>query len=862
MIHDLRYACRLLLRSPGFTFVAVLTLALGIGVNTAVFSLIHTLFFQPPAYAQPNEIVQIFSQDTKNPKSFRAFSYPTYRDIREQSSVFSGVLAHNLALVGLGEKGNTRRAFADIVSSDYFAVLGVAPAQGRAFSPEEETPGRNLPVVVVSHSYWKKHDLDPALLGSKMTVNGHAYTIVGIMPEGFTGTMQILSPEVWLPLGVYDQVANDFESEHRTSLGDRAGAQLLLIGRLKPGVTATSALPALKGLATNLEKSYPAEQKNQTFLVRPVSRFSTSTNPQGEGGLASIAPLLLGMAAIVLFVACLNLANMLLARGIARRKEIAIRQALGGTRGRIVRQLLVEGFVLALGGGVIGILVGLWSCDLLVASLGRLVPLDLVWKSGLNPALLTATLVFCMAGTICFALGPALKVSRSFILGDLKENAAEDVVRRRWKFLPRNPLVVAQVAFSLALLTAAALFLRGAHKAASIENGLQTERSLLLEVDASLAGYDRPHARALYQKLEERLAALPGVEHVSLSATIPFGMIMLEKKVQRAGLHPSGDARPATAAEGLAFSARWDSVGADYFSTVGLKFLRGRAFTTTETSDPNSPAVAIIDDALAKKLWPNEDALGRQLQIARDDAPSAGGGRSGVSMNEDTSGDLQRDQAIEIVGVVPATRASFFEKEKPGTLYLPTVHGFQNATFFIVKFAALDRAGERAAADLVRRTAREVDPLLPILSLKTFAQNLEGNVELWLVRAGAALFSIFGGLALVLAVVGIYGVKAYAVARRQREIGIRMALGAQPGAVQWMFLREAGLMLASGIFCGLVLAVFTGKIVSGLLYEVGALDPLAFTVAPLVLAAAALLATWLPARRAARVDPMVALRAE
>jgi predicted permease len=448
------------------------------------------------------------------------------------------------------------------------------------------------------------------------------------------------------------------------------------------------------------------------------------------------------------------------------------------------------------------------------------------------------------------------------MIGDLKENAAEDVVRRHWKFLPRNPLVVAQIAFSLALLTAAALFVRGAQKAANVESGLQMERSFLLEVDGSLAGYDQKHAQELYRKLQERLAALPGIQHAALTATVPFGMISLGKNVQRAGFHSTGESHPATAAEGLAFAARWNSVGADYFAATGLPFLRGRAFTAAEANQPGGPAVAIIDDVLAKKLWPAGDALGQQLQIASDKAIAKGGQRSGFNINDDSSGQIQPEQPLEVIGIVPATRDAIIEKELPGTLYLPFARGFQSDVSFVIKFAALNHASESAAADLVRRTVREVDPVLPVLSLKTFSQHLESNVELWLVRAGAALFSLFGGLALALAVIGIYGVKAYAVARRRREIGIRMALGAQPRAVQWMFLRETAMMLAGGIGLGLLFAVLTGRVVSGMLYEVGALDPVAFTLAPLLLAAAAFVATWIPARRAARVDPMVALRAE
>ena len=857
MIRDLKFAFRQLFKAPAFMISAVTVLALGIGVNTAVFTLVDTLFFAPPAYAKPNEMVQLFSQDKKDPKKFRGFSYTTYLDIHEQNTVFSDVMGFNVAFIGLGQKSDTRRAFSAIVTSNYFSVLGVPLARGRAFLPEEETPGYNTPVAIVSYSYWQKHDLDPNVLGSHLLINGRSFTIVGVTPKGFVGTMQILSPEVWLPMSVYDQVANDFESENKTTIEDRKGTQLRIMGRLKPGMTASAAKPALEGLAANLEKAYPVEQKNQTFMVAPVSRNSISNNPAAESGIKVIAPLLLGMAVVVLLVACLNLANMLLARGTARRKEIAIRLALGGSRWRIVRQLLTEGFALAVLGGLGGLILGLWSSDLLVGSMRKLMPLDIVWLTGPNPAILAATFGFCLLSTLMFALGPALKISRSAVVSDLKEHAGEDVVRRRWKFLPRNPLVVVQIAFSLALLTAAALFIRGAGKAASIDTGLKPGASYLLEVDASLAGYEPTRAQELYRMLNDRLTALPGVEHASISSTVPFGMIALDRTVKRAGVHAGPDAKPATAAEGLAFKVCWDSVGADYFSTVGLPVIRGRAFTEAEATQPG-PKVAIVDEILAKKLWPNGDALGQHIEYASENTPgSQHDGSTGTGIKADSS------ETIEIIGVVPVTRHQLFkEEESTGAIYLPFARGFQSDVSFFVRFRSLASESEAATADLLRRTVRDIDPSIPILSLKTFAQYLDSNLDLWLVRAGAALFSIFGGLALGLAVVGLYGVKAYSVARRTREIGIRMALGAQAGAVLRMIMREGSIMLFAGVALGLLLAMATAKILSGILYEVGALDPIAFTVAPLILITAALIATWLPARRATRIDPAQALRAE
>jgi predicted permease len=863
MLSDFRFAIRVLAKAPGFTIAAVIVLALGIGVNTSIFSLVNTLLFQPPMYSRPAEIVQVFSQDRKNPQSFRGFSYPTYRDIAEQNTIFSGVLAYNITIIGIGEKNVERRAFAAVVTANYFSVLGVAPIRGRGFVSKEETPGRAAQVAVVSYSYWKKHQLSESTVGSTIQINGRPFTIVGIMPEGFTGTMHIFSSEVWVPMGDFDIVKNDFDNEKRNSVSERSSSPLLIVGRLKPGVTVASGDAALKTLATNLEQAFPVEQKDQTLLMKPLSRFSTSSSPSEDSDVAMLGKLLLCMSGVVLLVACLNLANMLLARGTARRKEIAIRLALGGGRARIVRQLVTEGFVLSLLGGIGGLLLALWSADLLVASLGRMLPLDIVWSTAPSLALVYATLGFCVLGTLCFAVGPALKLSASGVINDLKEHAGEDVpVHHRWKFLPRNPLVVLQIALSLALLTAAALFVRGANKAAAVDTGLKTDTNFLVEVDAGLGGHAQEPAREIYRRVGERLAALPGVEAVSISSSVPFGMISLGKRVQRAGLSVAPDAKPATAAEGLAFNVHYNSVGADYFNAVGLPLLRGRAFTGLEAT-ADGPAIAIIDDALAKKLWPDGDALGQRIQYPSSrSAPAKGETTDSGIVFQNSHEPIKAGESIEIVGIVPTTRVALFEKQPAGALYVPFARGYQSNVFFHVKFPSIAKGTEAVIADQLRRAVREVDGTLPVLTVKTFAQHLDSNVQLWLVRAGAALFSIFGGLALALAVVGVYGVKAYAVARRTREIGIRMALGARPETVQWMILREGAVMLTLGIGLGLLLSVAAGQILAGLLYRVSALDPIAFTAAPLVLAIAALLACWLPARRATRISPMTALRTE
>jgi FtsX-like permease family/MacB-like periplasmic core domain len=383
-------------------------------------------------------------------------------------------------------------------------------------------------------------------------------------------------------------------------------------------------------------------------------------------------------------------------------------------------------------------------------------------------------------------------------------------------------------------------------------------------VDASLGGIEQDRARQLYRDLSDRLAALPGVEHVSISATAPFGMIGLGKPIQRAGVHVDKDDRPSTAAEGLAFSSHFNSVGADYFATVGLTLLRGRVFTQAEATQPSGPAVAIIDEALAKKLWPEGGALGQHIQIAPDTAPQGkrDDGGNGTGVQSSGNSNIKPEEPIEVIGIAATSRAELFEKNPRGTIYVPFGRGFQSSAFFFIKFASLNQASLTGATDVVRRTVREVEPTLPVLSLRTFSQHLDVNLELWAVRTGATLFSIFGLLALLLSIVGVYGVKAYSVARRTREIGIRMALGARPDMVQWMIIREGAFMLGGGVLIGLLLALAAGKLLSGMLYQVSAFDPPSFVSALSLLAAATLLATWLPARRATRISPMAALRTE
>jgi predicted permease len=863
---DLRFAFRTLAKSPGFTAVAVITLALGIGANTAVFNIVRELVFSPRPYPHEEQVVQLYSQDKKHPEKFRSFSYLTYVDIREDSVVgaaFSGVLAHNTITVGVGEGEGSRRAFVAAVSSNYFRTLEVPLAQGRGFLPEEERPGSAVPVVIASYPYWEKTGFNPQLVGQTIRVNEHPFTVIGIAPKHFTGTMMLFGPELYFPLGDYDLLTSGPQAEAKRSLEKRDFQGLFIVGRVKPGITAAAAGAVLQNVAANLERALPVEQKDQTFIVRPLPRSRTSIYPSDERDLTVVGIMLFALAAIVLFIACLNLANVLLARGLARRKEIAIRLALGGSRGRIMRQLLTEGLALSLAGGAGGFLIGLLSSDLSAASMSAHMPVMISLRGGTDPAVFAATLGFCALATLFFALGPAFKLTRASVLADLKQQAGDDSARCRHPWLPRNPLVTAQIALSLGLLTTAGLFIRGALKAGGVETGFIADSTILIEADAGLGGYDLAHSLQVYRAAGDRLAALPAVQSVSVASIVPFGLVTINRPIQRAGAKTTPDSHPATAAEGLAFTARWSSVGADYFTTMGLPLLRGRAFTRSEAEIADSQPVAIVDEVLAKKLWPGGDALGQRIQWAEPGAPTAAGGGSGtMGVSNDVARNSKDPQSIEIVGIVPATRWELFQSEVGGQIFVPFSQGIQSDVFFHVRTVQRASAADAAFFDLLRHEVRSVAPGVPVLAVKTFRRHVEANAQLWVVRSGAAMVSLFAGLALALAVVGVYGVMAYAVVRRTREIGIRRALGAEPGEVLRMVLREGLIITAGGVALGLLLALGLGRVFSGMLFEVSPLDPVAFTLAPAVLIATALVACWLPGRRAMRVDPIMALRYE
>ena len=854
LLQDLRYSLRLLLKTPGFSATAVLVLALGIGANTAVFTIVNTLLLRPPtAELAPGELVGIYSHDHTRPDSYRAFSYPSFQDIRERATVFSHVTGFTVTFVGLGEGEVTRRSFAAVVPANYFATLNGDLMAGRTFTADEERPGSQAASAIVSHEYWKSHGSDPNLVGKTIKINSKPFTVVGVTKPGFTGTSVIVSPEVWVPTGAYEMVDTDMVRDSGPApLSDRRNTALMVVGRLKPGVTQAAAAAPLEALSKQLEEAYPAENKNQRLTVHTLSRTSISTSPQDESDLVAPFAVLMAMAGIVLLIACLNLANMMLARGTARRKEIALRLALGGGRGRILRQLLTEASLLSLVAGAFGIVLGYWGISLLVSSLLPASPIRLTFDARPDIRVIGAALLFSVLSTMLFSLGPGWKLARTNALPELKEQAGEGPSggRGRW-FGARNLLVATQIALSLALLTAAGLFTRGALKAGEADPGYRLEGQVLASLDTSLAGYNEARGRDVQRRLLERVRAVPGVRSASIASSVAFGDFTEGSTVARVGqTNASGkDGRPPRT------SAVSYVVGADYFQTLGIPVLRGRGFTPAEEQNANAPRVAIIDEPLAKILFPGENAIGQQIRKPpRDEAaPIEGTGIVSATQGED-------HEAMEVVGVVAGLRHAMFDKAPVAHLYLPSGRQFKSGSHIHARVNAAGPTAEAAVLRAIRQEIRAVDDRLPVLALQTLTEHRDKSILYWVVRAGAQLFTVFGVVAVFLAVVGLYAVKAYVVARRTREIGIRMALGSTPANVMWLVLKEGLGLTVAGLVVGLLFAVGVGQVVGSMLYEVSPFDPLVFALATVLLAAAALAACYLPARRATRIAPFIALR--
>ena len=834
---DLRHSARLLRKQPGFTLTAVAVLALGIGVNAGIFGLINGLLLRPlPGADAQGTLVGLYSHDRTTERGYRAFSYPGFADVREAGGPFLRLAAHNMAMVGVTEGTATRQGFADVVSTGYFETLGVQPLMGRVFTADEERPASQLRSVIVSYQHWQRARFDPDILSRTLRINGQDYGVVGVAPKGFGGTVAFIGPEFFLPLGVHDEIENDFDSREHRRLSDREAYTLVVIGRLKPDMALAQADQQLQAVAAAHERAYPAENRNQDLVVRPLSRLGVSTSPNDDTELLAPVALLQGLAAAVLLIACLNLANMMLAAGAARQKEIAIRLAIGAGRAQIVRQLLMQGLMLSLLGGAAGLVAASWSIQALVSSLSTVLPISVIFDASPDVRVAGVTLMFCTLATLAFGLWPALRLVRADTAPALKDQAGEISGRLTKRITVRGALVTAQLALSLALLIVSGLFVRTAAAGASADPGFRLDKLVVAQIEPRLGGYDNGRSRDLRRTVLERLRATPGVEAVATTSIMPFGDITTGSSVQREGPRLR---REDPEARGKLVEALRYVVSADYFRTVGLTMLRGREFTAAEELGASGVPSAIIDQALAARLFPNEDPVGRVLQF-------------GAESNEAATTPMQ------IVGVAPDVRHDLFEREPEPHVYLPS--GGSNTPVMNVYARAASPAGAASILEAVRDQLRSVDAAVPVISVKSFAAHRDQSASVWLLRAAAQLFLTLGLAAVFVAVVGLYGVSNYLVSRRTREFGVRMAVGASPGEVLRLVLREASATTTAGLGVGLAIGAGLGWGLSRLLYQVSPFDPVTFGVASAVLATASLAATLVPARRAAGVSPITALR--
>lgn len=847
MIQDLKFAIRQLFKAPGFTAVAILTLALAIGVNSAIFALINSVVLRPVVPVRPGEVVNVFTARQNASRDYRSFSHAEYRELRENGGeVFADIAALEYAVAGIGRDEGMHRSFAFLTSENFFLLVGAKPFSGRFYNAAECAPNANIPVVVASYLFWKRMGERADFVGSEISINGQPYTVIGITPKGFSGVSALVAPEIWLPLGMHSQLGSAFSSGDTVSdLMQPKSYEFNLTARLRPGLTIESAKSRLPVLAQRLTAIQPADAEGARDLqIHTPSRFSISTTPEDDGPITLIGTLLMCMAGAVLLIASLNLANMLLARGTARSKEIALRLALGASRWRIVRQLLCEGLLLAIAGGVAGLFLSMWCNNLLLRSLVTLLSsVNFSFVVDLRPdaAVLGVTFFFCLLATLLFSLGPALKATRADLVNDLKQQVGEPARLGRFNrfFAPRHISVMAQIALSLMLLFAAGLFFRGALKASGLNPGFNPAGDLVTELDFSLIKKDPADARRLMFAMIQRARTLPGVRSAAIGNMLPYGNFTSTRRIMSAReAMPTDPKAPDPGAGGL-FTATTPG----YFETIGVRLLRGRDFTQAEAENKDGPRVAIIDEEMAKKLFPNAEAVGqhvRYTQPPRDGSPND----------------------LEIVGVVSTHRHDVQNETLLRRIFVPLAQGYTGNVFLHLRFDTQDRSSVVGMIPTLRQMLREVDPDLPILSIAPFADLMEKSVGLWIVRLGAILFGAFGGIALLLAVVGVYGVKAYAVACRTREIGIRMALGAHRSDVFALIMRQGALQTALAVSIGVLLALAVGRMLAQILYEVSPTDPFALVVSAVLLTAAALLACFLPAQRATRVNPMTALRTE
>jgi putative ABC transport system permease protein len=837
LLQDVRYGLRMLGKSPGFTAIAILTLALGIGANTGIFTILRQVVLQRLPIPHPEQLVLLYSpgpkqghvssDETNTPgeEGAESFSYPMYANLRERNSVFTSLAAKDTFSATLTYRGHTERTRADLVSGNYFETLGVAAAIGRTFEPEDTAaPGIN-PVVMLSNGYWKsRFGADSGALNQSVLVNNRPMTVVGVVSAGFDGIQPGFVPEIYIPITMLPSL-----TPAPTDLDNHKDYWIKLIGRLKPGVSreraATGLAPLYGALLRDelpLFTGWNGAEKAEFLAKKLILRDGAHGRPQLSNDAGPQLMALMSMVGLVLFIACANVAGLLTARGAARQRELAIRLSLGATRARLIRQLVVESLLLSVIGAVLGLAIASWTSSALVRFAAENGIADGL-SSSLSPSVLAFTCALAVVSGVLFSVAPSLRATRVELVSTLKEQAgalSSGLAHTRL----RQGLVVCQVALTLLLVTAAAGFARSLFNVKHIDLGFRTAHVLQFSVAPQLNGYDQARSFAFFRQLEDRIAALPGVLSLS-GAQEP----LIADSDRGSNVTVEGEP-PALA--GTRHVMR-NAVGPGHFSNLGIPLLKGREFTRSDVA--GSPKVAIINETMAKTFFPTNNALGRRMKF--------GGGSDPLDM--------------EIVALVKDSHHTDVKEEPGPFVYIPYA---QEKNVGALTYYVRTSQDPATLATAVRSIVSELDSSLPIDSVRSFEEQI--NRQLASNRLIASLAEIFGALAALLAAIGIYGLLTYAVTQRTREIGVRMALGADAGRVGRMILKDVSRLVGIGFLLGLPLAYGLGRLVNSMLYGVKAFEFLTVGSALLVMIFVALAAAYLPARRATRVDPIVALRYE
>jgi predicted permease len=817
---DLRYAVRMLRKRPGFAATAVLTLALGIGANAAIFSLLNPLIFRPLSVPDPERLCRVFSGHFEG-NLYKRMSYPNFRDLRSHVQSFESLAAASVPIPfsmtlanPAGDRSQTEVVWGAVVSGNYFTTLGVPLARGRSFAPEEDAVPDSSPVVIVSHRLWhSKLAANPEIVGQTLRLNSRAFTVVGVAAAEMPQTELVFPADVWVPTMMQAQAMPG--QEHK--LTSRTDTWLAVFGRLRPEVTLTQARAELETRARQLEQDYPVENRH---LVLPVLTEQDSRTRQLPG-VAELGGALLGILALVLLIACANIASLLLARSLARRKEFGIRASLGASRARLVRQLLTESLVIALLGGVSGLAVASAVTRGLLAMTPPL-PIEIAFDASMDLRVLLFTLAVSLGAGLLLGILPTLRSVRQDLTSALK--SGDTGSGRTSRMLTRDVLVVGQVAVSVVLLIAAGLGMRSFHQAQRIDLGFDPENRLLATIDIGRAGYSQEQGVSFQSRLLEDVRSLPGVVSASFTAHPQLGPGYLgDGRVQIEGEAPlPADRRPVI---------YYDKVAPRYFETMGTPFMYGRDFT--ERDRTGTPLVAIVNQTFARSFWQNESPLGKRFRLGESAAPW-----------------------IEIIGVVTDGKYQSLGEPSQRHVYLPSLQNFHSATTLILHTSG-DAGGH---VERVRSLVHKLDTDLPVTDVRTMNEHLE--FAMYPARTSALLFTISGALGLLLAMIGVYGLLTFVVRQRTREVGIRLALGARSEDVAWLVVRKSARLLGAGVGLGLLGAYAATGLMAGFLYGIDGRDPLTFVAAPVFVLLAAAAATAVPARRATMVDPIVALRME